>query len=274
MDLKNTYIDSHCHLADERLDQCWLQLAQQAQEKGVHQFLQAGVDPKDWERQLALKKQCDGVLPVFGLHPYFVNATDAADCEHALDLLSQKTSQVYALGEMGLDFRPKILKASIFSNEQSSDDSLAKGHQIDFFEKQLELAKVSQKPIVMHVVQAFEEAYQILKIWGAPSRGGLVHAFNGSAAQAEKWMSEGLHISVGGALLKPAHQRLHQAVAQVPLERLCLETDTPDQPLPGREQSAPVDILMVAEKVAEIKRQPALEILDICSQNTRKLIGL
>ena len=265
----STYIDSHCHLADPRWKTSWLQHVQAAEKHGITQFLLAGVDPQDWQRQRNITSQHSGIFPVFGLHPYFVSANPSGACEQALDLLSRQLPQAYALGETGLDFRTKILQS-----QGDLDEDAAKAHQIDFFEKQLELAKIADKPVVLHVVRAFDEALKIVQTWGAPKKGGLIHAFNGSSAQAQKWIREGFHISVGCALLHSDNDRLKQAVLHIPLENLCLETDSPDQPPPGVLENEPSNLLLVAEAVAQIKRVSREEILNQCSHNTRSLIGL
>jgi TatD DNase family protein len=268
------YVDSHCHLSDLRELDSWREKVQRAQTVQVTQFLLAGLDPDDWQRQLEIASEAHKsnqaeIWPVFGLHPYFVNKNSAQTCEHGLDRLAPMLSKAKALGETGLDFRKSILENSFFKNEYQ-----AKAHQIDFFEKQLELASFTSKPIVLHVVRAFDEAVRCVQTWGDSEKlTGLVHAFNGSAPQAQKWLELGFHISVGAAILKPDNKRLHQAVQSIPIERLCLETDSPDQPPPGRSENEPAFLIEIASKVAELKKLETAEILDICSRNTRQLIG-
>lgn len=261
------FVDSHSHLADPRLDsddevlrRSWLKSAAKI---GIQYHLQGGIGPEDWQKQLALQKVFPEVWPVLGLHPYWVAAHSKQECEAALDQLAKMQSPSLAIGEMGLDLRPHIAG--------DSED-----RQITCFEAQLELAAAAYKPVVLHIVRAFDEAEKILQIWGVPPRSGFVHSFNGTAKQAESCLRLGLLISVGGPLARAQNERLRQAVREIPLESLLVETDAPDQP--GDQFAGglnPIESLWgVAQVVGQIKGHTAEEILDISSQNLRKLLQL
>lgn len=255
------WVDSHCHLADPRLDPYRETWVQQAQARGIQFFLQGGVDPLDWQRQLELKK----IFPLglcFGLHPYWVAEHDESECEKALDVLAKLLPQAMALGELGLDFRPHIMKES-------------QALQIDIFEEQLALAEVSGKPLVLHVVQGHEEALQIFNVWGVPKAKGIVHSFNGSWHKAQDFLKLGLSLSVGGPVVREDNHKLHQAVRECPLEFLLIETDSPDQPPPKFKDklNPPESLLMVAQAVADLKQMTAHQILDISTSNFRRIFG-
>lgn len=264
------YIDAHSHLADPRFDEIRDEILFEAREKGITQHLQGGIGPEDWRRQRELAKQYPGVLLVVGLHPYWVADHSDEECSSALDDLAREIPTAYALGETGLDFRPTILK----------NDPLGKDRQITCFEAQLEMAKMAGKPIVLHIVRAFAEAKRILEIWGVPEAGGLVHSFNGPWREAKDYLDLGLYISVGGPLARKDNQRLRQTVKDIPMDALLLETDSPDQPGDairdkGENQlNRPASLWAVAEVVAELKNISAIEVLDITSQNCRKLLSL
>jgi TatD DNase family protein len=253
-----TYVDSHSHLADARLDERRALIIEKARGLGIDTFVQGGVDPADWQRQLALQNQFKGIICCFGLHPYFVAAHSEEECEEAMDKLSKMLPKAQAIGEVGLDFRPHISQGS-------------ETRQIDFMEKQLELAKLSQKPVVLHIVKGHEEACRILDLWGGPWLKGMVHSFNGTAAKAEEFLKLGLMLSVGGPVCRSSNRALYKAVRGIPLEALLIETDSPDQPPPGIDQNEPATLLQVAEKIAEIKEISVHEVLDRTSTNARKL---
>lgn len=259
------WIDSHNHLSDPRLDQRREEMIAQAESHGIQYFLQGGIGPEDWERQKVLKQKHENVLMCFGLHPYWVADHTEIDCEMALDLLAREIAspQVHALGELGLDFRPHIMKES-------------KARQIEFFELQLELAEIAKKPIVLHLVRAFDDVQKIFDVRGVPSRSGLVHSFNGSVKEAQFYLSQGLYLSVGGPVVFADNQKLHQAVASIPMEFLLLETDSPDQPPPELkgQYNEPLSLLSVAEQIGKIKKIEAREVLDRSSANLRKLLAL
>lgn len=257
------YIDSHCHLADPRIQDQVPSMIARAQARGIHYFLQGGVGPEDWLRQKQWHQQFPEIWLCFGLHPYWVADHSEAECEAALDTLAREMAnpEVLALGELGLDLRPHIVK-----------DSLSR--QIQFFELQLELAEMAQRPLVLHLVQAINEAERIFEVHGVPKRGGMVHSFNGSVKQAELYLKLGFHLSIGGPVVRPDNQRLQQVLREIPLDRLLLETDSPDQPPPRFEQTQnePESLWDVAEMIGKLKGQSAEEILDISSRNLRKLL--
>lgn len=257
------WIDAHGHLADPRWDGQQEDIILEARAKGIHFFMQGGVGPEDWQRQRELSKRFAGHIGLcFGLHPYWVAEHDEEQCEEALDLLAGQLPEALGLGEMGLDFRPHIMKDS-------------QDRQFTVFEQQLELAQVSQKPIVLHLVQAHEEALRVMDLWGLPKCRGLVHSFNGSAAKALDFLKRGLYLSIGGPVCRPENQKLHQAVKEIPLEYLLIESDSPDQGPPafkGR-LNPPESIWEVARTIGDIKSLDPQEILDITTANFQRLFG-
>jgi TatD DNase family protein len=255
------WIDSHCHLADPRLEPCLEEALQEAERLGITFFMQGGIGPEDWQRQRDMNLKYPGKIGVcFGLHPYWVAQYDEDLCNLALDQLAPILPEALGLGEIGLDFRPHIMKDS-------------RERQIDFFESQLDLAEATQKPIVFHLVGAHEEAVRIMDIWGLPKSKGMVHSFNGSWGKAQDFLKRGLYLSLGGPVVWPQNQKLHQVAKDMPLEYLLLETDSPDQPPPRLKQSlnTPSSLWDVAVKIGELRDLPATEILEISTENFKRL---
>ncbi len=264
------WIDSHCHMSDSRIAllKTWVE---ECRSQGLKYFIQGGVGPEDWEKQIALTKTYPSQIGLcFGLHPYWVASHTQEECEEALDELSRKLSQAIAIGEIGLDFRPKFLGESqnLISQEQEK--------QISLFELQLELAETVKKPIVLHIVQAHEESLRILDVWGVPTAGGYVHSFNGSWERAKDFLDRGLLISVGGPLLRPNNEKLKQAVKSISLEKLLIETDCPDQPGPKYQGKLNplISLFDVANEVGRIKGLSPEEILDNSRENLKRLFQL
>lgn len=251
------WVDAHSHIADPRWDLERTEMLAEAQKQGFDYFLQGGVGPEDWTRQKSLfEKYPHQIGLCFGLHPYWVADHTENDLEEALDLLASEINSAVALGELGLDFRPHIVKDS-------------RDRQFQAFTDQLELADMSSKPVVLHLVQAHEEALKVMELFGVPRAGGMVHSFNGSAKKAHDFIKKGLYLSVGGPVCRPDNQKLHQAIAEIPLEYLLLESDSPDQPPPRyQDQKNPsYSILEVARTIGQIKSLDPLEILDITTEN-------
>lgn len=229
-----------------------VQALERARDHGIGALLQGGVSPQDWQTQKMKCQKFSGqglpeIWPCFGLHPYFVADHSQEECETALDQLSLEISQAFALGETGLDFRPHILKDS-------------RDRQLDMFHQQLELAKFANKAVVLHVVQAFDEALRMVEI--VEDLRGFVHGFNGSAAKARQWCALGFGLSIGDRVLRDDNQRLHQAVLQIPADFLLVESDDQE----------PISIIAVAEKIALIRGVTKEEILDKSQANLRRIL--
>lgn len=254
------WIDAHSHWTDPRLDSTRESLMTQALNNGMQFAMQGGIDPSDWERQKIFKKRFpQNVGLCFGVHPYWVATHDQAELEEALDLLSHEISQALALGETGLDLRPQYAQNLEL--------------QITAFEAQLEMSAVAQKPVVLHIVQAFHEALTVIDMWGLPAQKGMVHSFNGSWIEAEQYLQRGLKISVGGPLLREKNEKLRQVIRQVPLSELLIETDLPDQP--GDQWrghlNPPESLLSVAEEIARIRNLKQADVLHFTQQNFKTL---
>ncbi|MBK9321701.1 MAG: TatD family hydrolase [Bdellovibrionaceae bacterium] len=261
---KNQWIDAHCHLADLRLQSQVAEIIGRATEAGIDFMMQGGVGPEDWQRQIELARLYPGKLGLcFGLHPYWVADHNEQTCEEALDALAPLLPQALGLGETGLDFRPHLVKDS-------------RERQLGIFEAQLELAEASQKPVVLHIVQAHEEALRVLDVWGVPQAKGFVHSFNGSWRKAQDFLSRGLYLSVGGPVVWPQNEKLHQVIFEMPLEFLLIETDSPDQPPPRLKQSLnePASLWDVAAKIADIRKMEASMVLGQTSHNFKRLFRL
>lgn len=230
------WIDSHSHLSQAHLEkgeQAFVQDYQTARAAGVQAFLQGGTDPENWLLQLELKKRFPALLLGLGLHPYFVADHSQDECDQALDQLAGLAYDTWVLGETGLDFRTRYL------HEGTALDS--RDRQLECFQNQIDLAVFLEKPLVLHVVRAFDEAHRMIEF--SQARRGIVHGFNGSVPQAEAWVRLGFAISVGAQILKPDNLRLQQAVQACNPDFLLVESD----------DLAPISILQVADKIAQLK---------------------
>lgn len=257
------YCDCHGHWTDprvsEELRQQWMS---DSLKNNITLFMEAGVDPEGWQRQIALQKRFPkNFKNAFGLHPYFVAQNDANTCEEAMNELAKVLNLAAGLGETGLDFREQYV-------QNDADD-----RQIVFFENQIQLAKAFKKPLVLHVVRAHSEALKVLNIWEADEVGGMVHAFNSSIEVAEQYLNLNFLISVGGAITYEKNKKLMEAVKVIPLEKLLLESDCPDQAPAGwpDQQNSPLSVLLVAKTVAEIKQMPLNLVLEKTTENFKML---
>ncbi|MBD2175866.1 TatD family hydrolase [Pseudanabaena sp. FACHB-1998] len=148
-------------------------------------------------------------LPTFcslGLHPWFVEEKSWAESWANLELLG-RSPQVIAIGECGLD---RLIPLSLEV-------------QITIFQKQIELAEVLQKPLVIHCVRAFAELIE-LKKKTKPSVPWIIHGFNKKSEVLQQLLRHDFYFSFGAAILSD-RSPLHQAIATIPDGKFLLETD-------------------------------------------------
>jgi TatD DNase family protein len=235
------YIDCHCHLADPRIADRWPDFVERAEAKGISHFLMAGIGPEDWQRQGELCKKSRALLPCYGLHPYWIAAHADVECDKALEELQLRLSDSLGLGEIGLDYREKIALPA------------ARPHQLKYFHAQLALAQKEEKAVVLHIVRAHDDAIRALKKYSVR---GMVHAFNSNWKHAKAYLDQGLYLSIGAAVLDPRNEPLREAIVKAPLDRLLIESDSPDQPPPELrgQLHEPSTILLVAECLAGLKK--------------------
>ncbi len=269
-----TYIDAHCHLADPRVGNDVTRLIEEAGKKGIGIFIQGGVSPEDWNRQRELQKRFPGkIITSFGVHPGWVADHTREEVDRALDQLRERMNCAPgrsdgdgndcsdALGELGLDRGKRVAQEAEGSFEC----------QIAAFEFQMELNRSLQKPLVLHVVRAHEEALQRLQ----PSV-GLVHSFSGSREIARRYLDLGLTLSISGVITRDGYETLKRAVSYIPMDRLVIETDAPDQP-PSNWTSPlnePVSLFRTAEVVGKIRGIESRTVLETSSENIRRMFSL
>lgn len=263
------FVDVHCHLTDEKWETGSTGLSsylKSAQDLGIGLFVQGGIGPEEWDKQIQLMNLYPKQIALcFGLHPYWITSHSREECELAMDQLARKISQASLLGEMGLDFRSRLNNVEMTPAIQEL--------QMELLEQQLELAHVCSKPIVLHIVRAHSEVLKILEHFKDQTVKGFVHSFNSSWQVAQKYLDLDLMISVGGPLLRKNKEALEEVIAKIPLERLLIETDAPDQPPQQYEgQLNPLSSLWdVAAKVAEIKQKSPEDILTQSAINFKNL---
>jgi TatD DNase family protein len=164
-----------------------------------------------------------------------------------------------AIGECGLDFFIEGLDADT---------------QRTYFRAQLEIARDFALPVVVHARRALEEVTATLRKVGGLT--GVVHSFSGSPEQARQLFDLGFHLGLGGPVTYERARRLHAVVRSMPLERLLLETDAPDQPVAGHQgqRNEPCRLVQVAEAIAGLRGEPVEAIAAATTANACRLFGI
>ncbi len=243
---------------------------QRARAAGVRGLLLAGVDAQSWRLESALCAQHVELAIAYGLHPCSVAQMDDATVQAELAALAKALRgepmlllRPHALGELGLHSGDAQTRASLLRQEQA-------------FRAQLALACQFDLPLVLHIVKAHKEALRILRTEPLPTAGGVVHSYSGSAELVPEYLQLGLHISFSGAVTYPHARRLHAAARAVPLHRLLVETDAPDQTpwLRRPAQNEPAFLADVLAALADLRQEPVDLLARATADNARRLFRI
>lgn len=250
-------IDSHCHLDFKDFDPDRHQLIQHCNELGLTDIIVPGVSRASWARLLSVCADYAMLHPALGLHPMFMHEHQQADLA-ALEQAIQAQRPI-AIGEIGLDF-------FLTGHDKTAQTAL--------FEAQIKLAERYELPVILHVRKAHDDILKVLR--RARLKGGIVHAFNGSMQQAEIYMQQGFLFGIGGALTYPRAQKLQRLFAELPLESIVLETDSPDMPLAGHqgERNSPEMIPQIQQALAELRQTTPEQVARVTSANCQALFDL
>ncbi len=258
-----TWIDAHCHLADPRFDRDREEVVARSRRAGVTAWVQGGVGPEDWTWQDKIAETLgDGLLRCFGLHPWWVAERAPEEINAGLKTLGERLDSARAIGEAGLD-----------KGKRGRWEHSAK-RQMNALLSQAQLAHLFGKPLVLHVVGAHAEALEILEKIGKFPAGGLVHSFNGSALQAQRYAALGFLLSFGFSLAEPGDGGGKGALAAAAADRVALETDSPDRAPERGSRNEPSRLLEVADAAAAIRGETRKGLLDLSRDNLKRLFKL
>ncbi len=250
-------IDTHCHLDFAEFDADREAVIARARSAGVEQIVVPAITVDNFQRVIDLCASSPCFYPALGLHPCFPHDTDAA-----LNTLAKvlAVNKVVAIGEIGLDYRPGQAEAEV---------------QLQLLELQLRLAQQHELPVLLHVVRAHDQVLKLLRRFQLP-RGGIVHAFSGSAQQAREYAKLGFKLGFGGAISYERAHKLRRLAAELPLEWLVLETDAPDMPLAQYRghPNEPSRVAEVAQLIAGLRGQSVAEIAEVTTATAQQQLRL
>ena len=265
-------INTHSHIYDEAFDADREEVFQHAIEAGVEMLLLPNTDEKTIKPMMDFyEKHPDNVRVMMGLHPEEVRG----DYKKKLTLIENEVPRcarndngvsvgthnpLVGIGEIGLDFY--------------WDDTF-KNEQIEVLSEQLHWAKELGLPVSIHTRNAFHEMFKVLDHEQDGRLAGVMHCFNGTLDEAKTALSYGFHLGLGGVITYK-NCGVKEFLAEIPMERIVLETDDPYlPPVPYRGQrNEPAYIVKTAERVAEIYNVTTEEICKITTENAIKLFKL
>ncbi len=250
-------IDTHCHFDAAEFDAD--RDAEYARAVGVGVTLQIvpAVSRDNFAAVAATCARYPGCLPAWGLHPMYLHVHRP---EHLAGLRAQVEAQrPVAIGEIGLDLFVRDLDYAT---------------QEFFYVEQLKIAKEFDLPVLLHCRKANDPLLKHLRKFKL--RGGIAHAFNGSPQQADEFIKLGFKLGFGGAFTWPRANNLRRLAADLPLEAIVLETDSPDIPPVwiGRGRNAPGELPRIAQTLAELRGLDLDAVAQATTRNARELLRL
>ncbi len=249
-------IDSHSHISDPQLDQERQNIIDNLSNDGLSAILEVGYDMKSSLQAIELANNYNQIYAIIGLHPENVNEYD--DKFEQFILTNSNNSKVVGIGEIGLDY---------YWTKNN------KPKQKEVFENQLCLSQKAGLPVVLHIRDAYADAYDILMANKAKLNNGiLLHCYSGSDQMVKQFNKLDCYFALGGAVtFKNAHK--DDVIKAIPKDRLLIETDCPYMtPTPYRgKTNQPKFIRFTADKIADVLGIHTQHLIDQTMENTQTL---
>jgi TatD DNase family protein len=270
------WIDTHGHLDAMQWRGDMADVALRASAAGVVHCVIPAVAASNFHAVRSLAEQF-GYSYALGIHPTCVPQAKEADLDTLDAELSLRRSdpRLVAVGEIGLDyFVPELMLPAM------------RERQAFFYRAQLTLARKYALPVILHVRRSADGLLKHLReIQPAGGWRGIAHAFNGSQQQADGFIKLGFKLGFGGAVTYAAALQLRRLAADLPLDALVMETDSPDMPphwlytraadralglAQGRNE--PAELPRIAQVVAELRGLSLLELAQATTANAVKAL--
>lgn len=253
--------ETHAHYDDESFDEDREQLLCSLPEQGIGRVINVGASIETTKTTLALAAKYDFIYAAVGVHPSDIDGLN----EETYAWLKQQATlpKTVAIGEIGLDYywdkEPEVQKAQRY-----------------WFKRQLELARETKLPVIIHSRDAAADTMEVMRDAHAEEIPGVIHCYSYSKEMAQEFIRMGYYIGVGGVVTFKNAKKLKETVESIPLDRILLETDCPymaPEPYRGTRNDSS-NIPYVIAKIAELKGITAEEVERVTEQNARKLFSL
>ena len=201
--------DTHAHYDDEAFDNDREKLLERMQNRGVEYIVNVGANMASCKSTVGLVRRFPYVYGALGIHPSEI--ADMTEEDYKWLEKSVNKPKIVAVGEIGLDYHWND------NREQ----------QINAFQRQMEMARESNLPIIIHSRDAAQDTYQVMKESKAEEIGGVVHCFSYAKEMAEKFIDMGFYLGIGGVVTFKNAKKLQEVVAYMPMDKMLIETDCP-----------------------------------------------
>lgn len=276
-------IDTHCHLDNDVFESDIEDLILRARAKNVQTFIIPGADIRTLPKAQALAHRYEGVYFAAGIHPDEIARMPMCEEEALHNLRSYALDErCVAIGECGLDYYrlPTLediaqelgeLPTPSLESKLKERHTAIKTAQKRIFEAQIQLAIELKLPLIVHIREASNDSYDILRAYKQAY--GVLHCFNADRILLQ--LSERFYYGIGGVCTFKNARRLVEVLPLIPKERIVLETDAPYlTPHPHRgTRNEPSYIPLIANQIAQICGISEEEVIVQSTQNARRLFA-
>ena len=246
------YSDSHCHFNGANEESI-----KKARMAGVELALTAGIDMASSAEAVEVAGRHELIKACVGIHPWYADEYSAENLERLRSYA--RSDAVVAVSEIGLDYISRMTR-----QWERSDEVVEPEIQRAAFREQIGLARELELPVLVHDRARGEELLDILDDEGIVNVGVAIHGFSKGPDYARRAVKTGVYLTVGRGILTSENRELEEAVRQIPMDWLLTETDSGD----------PSSVILVAEKIAELKSVNREDVGSAATRNLKKLLGL
>jgi len=246
-------IDTHTHLDNKKFINDVDEVIKRALDNGVKRFIIPAADPDDLPRAIKLSEKYNEIYFAVGVHPVDI---DKYDDKLLLEHITHP--KCVAVGEIGLDYH--------WVKEKDKREK-----QVEFFHRQIEIAKEYNKPIIVHIREATEDSIKVIK--AHPEIKGVFHCFN--AAEQLLAFSDRFYYGIGGVITFKNAKKLVNVFPKIPRNRVVIETDAPyltPEPFRGK-RNEPAYTIYIRDKIASLWGVDNKDVEDITTDNAKRLFS-
>ena len=247
--------DTHAHMDDQAFDADRAELLATLPEQNLSLVMNPGCSLESSRNAVKLANTYGYIYAAVGSHPDVADEVNEEVLEE-YRTLCKLNGKVKAIGEIGLDYHYEDIPRDL---------------QKKAFRAQMALAAELDLPVIVHERDAHEDGMTIVKEF--PAVKGVFHCYSGSAEMARQLVDLGWYIGFTGVLTFKNARKALEVAANIPLDRIVLETDCPymaPDPFRGK-RNDPGKLYRMAEKLAEIRGLSVEEICRITTENGKRL---
>ena len=255
--------DTHAHYDDRKFKADRHELLNSLKANGIGRVVNIGADIDSTRRSIALAKEYDFIYAAAGVHPSDVDCLDERSFQWltwAVEESVEEKGKIVAVGEIGLDY-------------YWEKDQERRNRQKFWFERQMELARSTGLPVVIHSREAAKDTWDMMQALKCEDIGGVIHCYSYAVEMARNYLNKGFYLGIGGVVTYKNARALKEVVQYAPLDRIVLETDCPyltPEPNRGKRNSS-LNLPYVVDAIAQLKGVSAEEVEAITWDNGVKM---